>query len=107
LNNLSSAGKKVDPLLKNKSMKKILIAACAMAFSFQPLVSAAQTSSRRYAPASEHLVNYSSYASASHGDPGGSPDVPIDGGISFLIAAGAAYGAKKIRDGRRKKENIN
>ena len=89
-------------------MKKILIAACAMAFSFQPLVSAAQTSRRRYAPASEHLVNYSSaYSSASHSDPGGSPDVPIDGGISFLIAAGAAYGAKKIRDGRRRKENIN
>lgn len=30
------------------------------------------------------------------------PCVPIDGGISFLIAAGAAYGAKKIYDHRRK-----
>ena len=31
------------------------------------------------------------------------PDVPIDGGISLLIAAGALYGSKKIYDARRKK----
>jgi hypothetical protein len=30
------------------------------------------------------------------------PCVPIDGGISFLIVAGAAYGAKKLKDNRRK-----
>lgn len=30
------------------------------------------------------------------------PCVPIDGGITFLIAAGAAYGAKKIYDSRKK-----
>jgi hypothetical protein len=32
-------------------------------------------------------------------------DVPIDGGLSILLAAGAAYAAKKYRDGRKKKEN--
>ena len=28
-------------------------------------------------------------------------DTPIDGGLSLLIAAGAAYGVKKYRDGRK------
>jgi hypothetical protein len=28
--------------------------------------------------------------------------VPIDGGISLLIAAGAAFGAKKIYDARKR-----
>lgn len=42
--------------------------------------------------------------------PGGSPGcwpppcVPIDGGISILIAAGAAYGAKKLVDARKKNQ---
>ena len=31
-------------------------------------------------------------------------DVPIDGGLSLLIAAGAAYGVKKYRDGKKKAE---
>jgi len=29
------------------------------------------------------------------------PCIPIDGGIVFLMAAGAAYGAKKFRDARK------
>ena len=29
-------------------------------------------------------------------------DAPIDGGLSLLLAAGAAYGVKKYRDSRRK-----
>jgi len=29
---------------------------------------------------------------------------PIDGGLSFLIAAGVVYGVKKVRDGRKKKQ---
>lgn len=39
--------------------------------------------------------------------PGGSPTcwpppcIPIDGGISFLLLAGAAFGAKKIYDQRK------
>lgn len=37
------------------------------------------------------------------GDPGGDPDteVPIDGGVSLLVAAGIAYGAKKAYDKRK------
>jgi len=36
------------------------------------------------------------------GDEGGDPDaIPLDGGISILLAAGAAYGAKKVYDFRR------
>lgn len=42
-------------------------------------------------------------------DPGGSPDaaVPIDGGLSVLIAAGVGYGIKKIRDERKRASNDN
>lgn len=40
------------------------------------------------------------------GDPAGDPDVPIDGGLTLLIAAGVGYGVKKIRD-ERKKHKIN
>ncbi len=38
-------------------------------------------------------------------NPGGDPDatVPIDGGLSFLAAAGVAYGVKKIKEHRKKK----
>jgi hypothetical protein len=43
------------------------------------------------------------YVLAQPGDPGGDPDVPIDGGIGLLIAAGALYGTKKIREATRKK----
>jgi hypothetical protein len=32
------------------------------------------------------------------------PCVPIDGGISFLIAAGIGLGAKKVYDSRKKAE---
>jgi hypothetical protein len=32
------------------------------------------------------------------------PGAPIDGGLSLLLAAGAVYGVKKYRDGK-KKEN--
>lgn len=29
-------------------------------------------------------------------------DVPVDGGLSLLVAAGVGYGAKKIREKKRK-----
>ena len=29
-------------------------------------------------------------------------DTPIDGGLTLLLAAGAGYGVKKYRDGRKK-----
>lgn len=34
--------------------------------------------------------------------PGAPPATPIDGGLSLLLAAGGIYGAKKIRDARKK-----
>ena len=34
----------------------------------------------------------------------GNPDAPIDGGVSLLLAAGAAYGVKKYREGKKKQE---
>jgi hypothetical protein len=37
-------------------------------------------------------------------DPG-DPDVPIDGGISLLVAAGIGYGAKKRRDELKKRNS--
>jgi len=37
-------------------------------------------------------------------DPGGSPDVPIDGGLSILLAAGAGYVVKKGYDRKKRKE---
>jgi hypothetical protein len=33
-------------------------------------------------------------------DPGTEPDVPIDGGISLLLAAGVGYGIKELRKKR-------
>ena len=35
----------------------------------------------------------------------GATGVPIDGGAGILLAAGAAYGLKKMRDYRRKREH--
>jgi hypothetical protein len=34
---------------------------------------------------------------------GGSPAVPVDGGLSILLVAGGAYGAKKLHDKRKNK----
>lgn len=39
------------------------------------------------------------------GGPFGSPACPIDGGISFLIAAGLAFGGKKANDLRKKNQH--
>ncbi len=33
---------------------------------------------------------------------GGDPFIPIDGGVGFALAAGAAYGSKVIMDMRKK-----
>lgn len=30
-------------------------------------------------------------------------EIPLDGGLSFLAAAGAAYGVKRVRDSKKKK----
>ncbi|MFA7381404.1 MAG: hypothetical protein WC150_13185 [Bacteroidia bacterium] len=46
--------------------------------------------------------------SYSQGDGGGNdPDVPVDGGISLLLAAGAGYAVKKLRDNRSKNDESN
>jgi len=38
-------------------------------------------------------------------DPGDCPTcIPIDGGLSLLIAAGVGYGIKKVRDGRKQNQ---
>ncbi len=37
---------------------------------------------------------------------GGDAGAPIDGGISFLVAAGVGYGVKKARDARKKAEDM-
>jgi hypothetical protein len=31
-------------------------------------------------------------------------DVPVDGGLSLLVAAGLGYGAKKLRENRKKEK---
>jgi hypothetical protein len=48
-------------------------------------------------------------ASGGTGTPGcwPPPCIPIDGGITILIAAGAAYGAKKIFNSRKDKQHIS
>ncbi len=53
-----------------------------------------------------HLLNFLlciivGSATAQYGDPGlpgGDPDVPLDGGVTLLLIAGACYGIKKIRE---------
>ena len=44
------------------------------------------------------LFNAGSSKADDPGLPGGDPDVPIDGGILILLAAGIYYGVKRIRD---------
>ena len=83
---------------------KILFTACLLAANLLPLVTVAQRETRpRYSPASERLQNYTSnsFPTTNRQDPGGNPDVPIDGGISLLIAAGVALGAKKAHAKRK------
>ncbi len=48
------------------------------------------------------LLPVSGYAQL--GDPGEDPDaqVPVDGGVVLLIAAGVGYGVKKVKEQRKK-----
>jgi hypothetical protein len=54
------------------------------------------------------LLGFSLEMKAQPPDPGGGqgepPTIPIDGGISLLLAAGVAYGGKKIYDMNKKDE---
>ena len=49
------------------------------------------------------MVFLTNLSFAQPGDPGDDPDVPIDGGVSLLVAAGAGYGIKRYRDSRKEK----
>lgn len=83
-------------------IKHILLAACIMAVNILPRTSFAQTARRTYS-ASNQLQDYSSNSSSvTARGPGQNPDVPVDGGISLLVAAGVALGAKKIHQHRSK-----
>lgn len=58
-------------------------------------------------------LNYYSFAGGAPPPPGGGttpscwppPCVPIDGGLTFLLVAGAAYGSKKVYDLKKNKVN--
>lgn len=47
------------------------------------------------------FVGFAYVANAQPGNP--TPPVPLDGGISLLVAAGAAYGVKRYRDSKIEK----
>jgi hypothetical protein len=54
------------------------------------------------------IAPLSVFAQMFGGPPSFSPDVldnPIDGGLSLLLGAGAAYGANRLRKSRRGKRN--
>jgi len=54
------------------------------------------------------FVSILSFAQSFSGPPSFTPDVldnPIDGGLSLLLGAGVAYGAKKLRDHRKNNKN--
>ncbi|MEO6721242.1 MAG: hypothetical protein ABIN67_12805 [Ferruginibacter sp.] len=66
--------------MKNNSMVRNVLFLVILLFSFLPQPTKAQGPT----------------------DPAGDPDLPIDGGVSILIAAGVGYGVKKYRDERKK-----
>ena len=41
------------------------------------------------------------------GDPAGDPDIPLDGGVGILVAAGIGYGYKKYRNARKKADQLD
>jgi hypothetical protein len=54
------------------------------------------------------FISLITIAQSFSGPPSFTPDVldnPIDGGLSLLLGAGAAYGAKKLKGHRRIKRN--
>ena len=48
------------------------------------------------------LINLLAQGPGGFEEPNPSLDVPIDGGLSLLVAAGVGYGIKKVRDDRKK-----
>ena len=50
------------------------------------------------------LLTFTTGVMAQPDDNGEDPppnDIPIDGGLAFLLAAGVGYGVKKVRDSRK------
>ena len=88
-------------------IKFMLIAMFLLAANMLPIQMVAQLSRPRNTySATSYLKDYSSNSASSfRGDPGGNPDVPIDGGISLLILAGAALGAKKMHAKRKESKD--
>lgn len=76
-----------------RSWGKGLMRSLIMGMIFLAVASA----SRAQGPGTTGLEN-----GATGPDGSGGAGVPIDGGLSLLLAAGAGYGAKKIRDYRNK-----
>jgi hypothetical protein len=50
------------------------------------------------------LISTLAIAQEDVGDDPDFPDVPLDGGLSLLLVAGAAYGGKKVHDYRKRKD---
>ncbi|TDH19991.1 hypothetical protein EXU57_22200 [Segetibacter sp. 3557_3] len=54
------------------------------------------------------IVGLSIFPAPAHAqDPGEDPDVPLDGGLTLLIAAGVGYGVKKAVDYRNEQKETN
>ena len=57
------------------------------------------------------MIFYSFNAHAQAGDTGDGDgvvaDVPVDGGISLLLAAGAAYGVRRVRRRSKREDGEN
>ncbi|MEO6231174.1 MAG: hypothetical protein ABJB11_15210 [Ferruginibacter sp.] len=51
------------------------------------------------------LLPSAAWAHTNPADPANDPDLPIDGGVSLLIAAGVGYGIKKYKDERNKNKH--
>jgi hypothetical protein len=51
------------------------------------------------------LGSFNVYAQEDPGDDVDIPDIPLDGGLSILLAAGAAYGGKKLYDAKKKRHD--
>ncbi len=52
------------------------------------------------------LLPFFNYEAAAQPPPPEPEAIPIDGGLAFLIAAGAAYGARKLYKQQKAKEDI-
>lgn len=50
------------------------------------------------------LVSFGTYAQGPGFEDDVVDEVPIDGGVSALVIAGAAYGVKKLKDARKANE---